>query len=268
MKQRVITGSILVVVLGVLIYFGEGELEFLFSGFCVLLSVLAAFEFTKMLRANKPNRWFDFIAVISTALFSTVSMLYLDTIGLFIYVFIALVVVILLYAIIFVFIKDFTRNDFGNQILTIFYCSLGFIALAYLRQADIYYIIYLLLVAMITDVFAYLFGIKFGKHRLAIHISPKKSIEGAIGGLAVGALAAALFAYYLDLFDFGFILILLLSVVLSAIAQIGDLIASKFKREVGIKDYSNIFPGHGGVLDRFDSSMFVAIFLMLAVMLF
>jgi len=167
----------------------------------------------------------------------------------------------------FVAVKDFSSRDFGNQILTIFYTSLGFIAFAFLRKESMNLVIYLFLVAMLTDVFAYFVGIKFGKHRLAVTISPKKSIEGAIGGLVIGSVLATIFAYYLNVFAYSFWIVLLLSLVLSVISQIGDLIASKFKRETGVKDYSNIFPGHGGVLDRFDSSMFAAMFLMLALMM-
>jgi phosphatidate cytidylyltransferase len=152
--------------------------------------------------------------------------------------------------------------------LTVFYTSLGFIGFAFLRKTDMNLIIYLFLVSMITDVFAYFIGIKFGKHRLAINISPKKSVEGAVGGLFFGAIIATLFAYYLNVFEFSVWFILLLSIALSCISQMGDLIASKFKREAGIKDYSNLLPGHGGILDRFDSSMFAAIFLMLAVIIF
>jgi len=267
MRQRIVTGTVLAVVLGALAYFGEGKLEFLFSGACVLLAVIAAYEFTKMSRHPGILRWFDYIAVLLTALFSTFSVLYFDRIIYFIYVFVFLLGMLLLYALLFIIIKDFTRHDFANQILTILYTSLGFIAFAYLRKEGLTLIVYLFLVSMLTDVFAYFIGIKFGKHRLAPVISPKKSVEGAIGGLVVGSVLASLFAYYLNVFDYGFILILMLSILLSCISQIGDLIASKFKREANIKDYSNLFPGHGGVLDRFDSSLFAAIFLMLAVIL-
>jgi len=71
------------------------------------------------------------------------------------------------------------------------------------------------------------------------------------------------FALVFDLFEIHFILVVVLSLVLSVVSQSGDLIASKFKREAQIKDYSNLFPGHGGVLDRFDSTMFAALFLMI-----
>lgn len=268
MKTRIITGTVLTIVLAALIYFGEGEYAFIFSGFCVLLAGLAAFEFTRMRRYGKNIRWFDYLGILNTMIFANVAIFFLDSISFYIYIFVILLFIMLLYSIIFVSVKEFTREDFSNQILTILYCSLGFIAFSYLRQIDILMLVYLLIVSMVTDVFAYFVGVKFGKHRLALHISPKKSVEGAIGGLVFGALAATLFGYFLEVFNYAFIYILLLSFVLSSISQIGDLIASKFKREVGIKDYSKLLPGHGGILDRFDSSMFAAVFLMLALIIF
>jgi len=268
MKTRIITGAVLAVVLGLLVYFGTGNLEFLFSSTCVVLATFAAFEFVRMSRNPEKLRWFDFVAVILTLAFSTISVIYFDRpITYYIIVFVFLFALILFYSLLFVTIKDFTSRDFGNQILTIFYTSLGFIAFAYLRIESMNLIIYLFLVTMLTDVFAYFVGIKFGKHRLAVTISPKKSIEGAVGGLVIGSVLATIFAYYLNVFNFSFWIILIVSIILSVISQVGDLIASKFKRETGIKDYSNLFPGHGGVLDRFDSSMFAAIFLMLALFL-
>lgn len=268
MKQRFITGIFLLVVLGTLLYFGEGNFEFLFSGSCVVLAGLASIEFSRMLRQGKEKRWFDFISVPLTILFISMSVLYFDMVVYYIYVFIFILVLLLLYSIIYIAIPEFSREDLGNQLLTIFYTSLGFIAFAFLRKDSLWLIIYLFAVSMLTDVFAYFIGIKFGKHRLAEKISPKKSIEGAIAGLVIGSVLATLFAYYMSIFEFGFIYVLLLSLFLSCVSQVGDLVASKFKREAGIKDYSNILPGHGGILDRFDSSMFAAVFLMLAVIIF
>lgn len=268
MKQRIITGTLIALVLATLIYFGEGQLEFLFSGFCVILSGLAAYEFTRMSRKDKKIRWFDYCGIFFSLAFATMSVLFFERIIYYIYVFIFIIALLLLSAIMYIAIKDFTKEDFGNQLLTTFYTSLGFIAFAFLRVKGIELLVYLFAVSMLTDVFAYFIGIKFGKHRLAVHISPKKSVEGAIGGLVIGSILATTFAYFFEVFDFNIFLVLLLSVILSAISQIGDLIASKFKREAGIKDYSNLLPGHGGILDRFDSSMFAAVFLMLAVIIF
>ena len=125
---------------------------------------------------------------------------------------------------------------------------------------------YVFLIVTATDVFAYLFGRKFGKHRLCPEISPNKSVEGAIAGGLMGAVLGTAGAYLFRLVfyvpDFGvwaniglIALVFVASVIISITGQFGDLIASKFKRSYEIKDYSNIFPGHGGVLDRFDSLM-------------
>lgn len=266
MKQRIITGTILTIILALLIYFGEGNLEFLFSGLCVLLATIAAYEFTRVVNKGEKFKLVNYIAVDMTFLFTLLSVIFFNESWYYLLVFFFLVGVILIYALLYVFLEEFTRNNFSNQILTIFYCSLGFIAFAFLRTISIHLIIYLLLVTMLTDVFAYLIGVKYGKHRLAVKISPKKSVEGAVAGLIFGGILAGLYGFYFEVFNLSIIYILLISFGLSIISQIGDLVASKFKREAGVKDYGNLFPGHGGVLDRFDSSSFAAIFLMIIMM--
>lgn len=270
MKQRIITGTIFAIVLSVFVYFGTGKLEFLFSGLCVLLATMASYEFMRMLTKNRERKSYDYLSVIFTFLFALFSVLQFTSVNYFKYVFIFLVGLILIYSLEYIIHHTFTKEEFGEQILTVFYTSFGFIALAYLRQLSqgLEIIVYLFTVTMFTDVFAYFFGIKFGKHRLAEKISPKKSVEGAVAGLILGAAAGTLFAYFFNVFTYSIFYVALLSIVISCISQMGDLIASKFKREAGIKDYSNLFPGHGGVLDRFDSTMFAALFLMLAVIIF
>lgn len=122
-----------------------------------------------------------------------------------------------------------------------------------------------------TDTFAYIVGVKFGKHKIAPVISPKKSIEGAIGGVTVTAALNVLILYLFtigctNLYDytiFGasamkYVYIIPISIVLSLVSMLGDLSASVIKRNYGIKDYGKLIPGHGGIMDRFDSVIFVA----------
>ena len=115
--------------------------------------------------------------------------------------------------------------------------------------------------AFITDTGAYFAGCFFGKHKLAPKLSPKKTVEGSVGGVI--ATVAAFFVYaYIGSRFYGYGINVLntaiTGMVLSVVSQFGDLAASAIKREIGIKDYGNIMPGHGGALDRFDSVLFVA----------
>lgn len=116
-----------------------------------------------------------------------------------------------------------------------------------------------ILTPVLTDILAYLLGKAFGKHKLAPIISPKKTIEGSIGGTVATVLILVLVAFVLDScnilqIQFGKLIVYL--VMTSAIAQFGDLSLSSVKRIVKIKDYGNLLPGHGGILDRFDSWIF------------
>lgn len=134
---------------------------------------------------------------------------------------------------------------------------------------------YLYSIVVCTDIFAYFFGMLFGKHRLCPKISPKKSVEGAVAGLLLGALVGTIVGIGLCVISLDSIststnkvlvilVIYIISLIISATSQIGDLVASKLKRTYEIKDYGFIFPGHGGVMDRFDSTIFAgAIFFMI-----
>ena len=106
-----------------------------------------------------------------------------------------------------------------------------------------------------TDTFAYLFGIVFGKHKLYPSISPKKTVEGSLGGIFGSLILLILFNYFV--LNYNIIFVIFSGILLSIVAQLGDLFASKIKREMGIKDFSDIIKGHGGFLDRFDSIIFV-----------
>lgn len=138
---------------------------------------------------------------------------------------------------------------------------------------------YVYIVIICTDMFAYFIGCKFGKHKLCPTISPKKSVEGAVGGLVCGSLLGCLACYlfgivpislgssFIEKFSY-FVIVFFVSCLISVLGQIGDLVASKLKRSYDIKDYSNIFPGHGGVLDRFDSFLLAGSFVFICFSVF
>jgi phosphatidate cytidylyltransferase len=191
-----------------------------------------------------------------------------------------------------VLFRDFNGIDVGKALTIINYVGLGAAAIVILRLLGIRFIFYLFIITMLTDIFAYLFGSKFGKHKMIPYISPNKSWEGAIAGTVVATIIGSAYALFYgkvfiagtSLGDFfnaeGYItllenfsavgdqpiwvqalIIVPMTLLGSIFAQIGDLVASRLKRTYGIKDFGNILPGHGGVLDRFDSTLFVAIFL-------
>ncbi len=109
----------------------------------------------------------------------------------------------------------------------------------------------------ICDTFAYFFGLKFGRHRLFERVSPKKSWEGAVAGL-IGALLVYLVVYFYQIVPITINVAIISGLIVGIVGQFGDLVESWFKRDAGVKDSSNILPGHGGILDRFDSVLFSA----------
>ena len=147
------------------------------------------------------------------------------------------------------------------------YIIIGMTSIQVLRnsQNGLLAVIPVFLSAWITDIFAYFTGKIFGKHKLCEAISPKKTVEGSIGGVIFCILS--LIVYSIIFFKISsietFIFISFVGVLLSASAQLGDLVMSLIKRQYGIKDFGKLFPGHGGVLDRFDSIIAVAPLLMI-----
>ena len=139
------------------------------------------------------------------------------------------------------------------------YIVFAFCGIIYLRDMENKYIYILVFIgAWITDIFAYLVGRALGRHKLLPDISPKKTIEGSIGGIAFCTAAYVLWAYIIDITYIGLPIIILAGIIASCVSQIGDLSMSAIKRNHGIKDFGRLFPGHGGVLDRFDSVLAVS----------
>src|SRR5690554_362422 len=180
-----------------------------------------------------------------------------------------------------IFKKGSTAHDMMACIMTLAYCGLimGYvISIRYLFPLGISSFLenqlwggrsfaYLIVIVVSTDSFAYLIGTKFGKNKLCPDISPNKTKEGALGGLLAGGVIGTIAAFLLQVVGFQesaplyfkiivILFIFVFSIIISFAVQLGDLVASKLKRSYEISDFGNIFPGHGGVLDRFDSLIF------------
>ena len=133
----------------------------------------------------------------------------------------------------------------------------------YTKIDGIYLLLFAFFAGWMTDIFAYFVGSKLGKHKLCPKISPKKSVEGAIGGVVGAILLNVLLLFVFKKFFFteesglSYIAVIFLSIILSVVSMFGDLAASTIKRNFGIKDFGKLLPGHGGIMDRFDSVLFV-----------
>ena len=286
MKQRVITGILMGVILIPILILGG----WFVTGLVTILAYIACFELISMYltKNNIPTickyviPLFSSLIVIGSGIGNLTDVVYI------------LLVELMCLLVLPIFNKQIKSKDIIFFIFAIIYSGVSFTLVNEIRNLnvllnssieyklfevlDIHLVglimcCYVLIITMFTDIFAYQFGIKFGKHKLCPTISPKKSIEGAIAGTIFGAFggtilmvvlqlvlketdAKALLLFNIDNIYLYGILMFLISLLISVAGQLGDLIASKIKREYDIKDYGKIFPGHGGVLDRFDSSIY------------
>lgn len=151
----------------------------------------------------------------------------------------------------------YSINDAFYLIGGIFFLAISMVLLINIRQSSLSVLIYLILITTITDTFAYITGMLIGKHKLLESISPKKTWEGTIGGTIFGTFVSTVFYVTVINPDMNLIKIIAITLFLSIIGQFGDLVFSAIKRYFNKKDFSNIMPGHGGILDRLDSTIFV-----------
>lgn len=153
--------------------------------------------------------------------------------------------------------SKYSINDAFYLIGGLLFLGISMSLLILVRSIDLNLLIFLLIIPMVTDIFAYITGMLIGKHPLLTEISPKKTVEGMIGGTIMGVFVGAMF--YHTLIDplFPKIELLAICTFLSILGQYGDLVFSAIKRYFGKKDFSNLIPGHGGILDRLDSIIFV-----------
>lgn len=152
---------------------------------------------------------------------------------------------------------DYDINDALYLVGSLLFINIAFNLILVVRNYSLNYLIYLLLITVITDTFALITGMYIGKNKLAPSISPHKTIEGFIGGALMGTFVATTFYFTVIDSNISLVILILTTAFLSVIGQLGDLVFSSIKRTYGVKDFSNLIPGHGGILDRLDSIIFV-----------
>lgn len=223
--------------------------------------VVIAGMLCEIYKATKPGR---------TLIVSGVASAILLTVGKVLDVFIPmLAIVFMIYAIVCVFqhTKKKYTEVMSSAFLTLYIVLFMSTTCNVRTHFGIYGIIMVFLCAWMTDTAAYFSGRFFGKHKLIERVSPKKTIEGAIGGVLVTAISCVIYAFILTRlkvieFSVGrYAMFAALGIFGSIMSQIGDLFASAIKRDCNIKDFGTIFPGHGGILDRFDSVVFIMPFI-------
>lgn len=170
-----------------------------------------------------------------------------------------------------VFINDDKKYSVDDALFLVgatLFIGISMNLLILIRNFSLLYIIYIFLITIITDTFALITGKFIGKHKFAPKISPKKTWEGFFGGAIMGTVFGSVF--FNTVIDPGVNLavVIFVTLCLSIIGQLGDLVFSAIKRHYGEKDFSNLIPGHGGILDRLDSTIFVVLgFLLFLVIL-
>ncbi len=231
---------------------------FIFDGIITLVCVMACFEMLNCIGFRKV--WGVSVPSILLAVFVPLSVRVIDT-GVGVSELILLVFIIFMFMLL--GISVFSHGKYGVQdvssvFVLIFYIIFGFLSILAIRAQDKGQYLFLLIFisAWVTDTGAYFTGVLFGKHKLIPDVSPKKTVEGAVGGLVFCVLSFVVFGIIMaKVYDFSpnYLLLSLLALMLGVVSMCGDLVASLVKRQYGRKDYSNLIPGHGGVMDRFDS---------------
>ena len=234
----------------------------------VFLAIIAAIAMQEYLNAiskdSKPIRWIGYISCILIALIHIGPEKFdIVAVGNFNMLIIPILLLILFTSIIVtnmkINFKDISYTLFG--IIYVITC-ISFIAQIRGMENGRYLVWFAIIAAWGTDTFAYIIGKRLGKHKFS-EVSPKKSIEGCIAGIIGAVIIALIYTYAINMvneFNYSYLYVTIFTIILSIIGQIGDFAASSIKRYVDVKDYSNLIPGHGGMLDRIDSLMFLAPF--------
>ena len=262
MKTRVLTAIVMVAVMVPFFVFSDTVM------FPILMALLASIGICEMQSCIGNKKQF-FALSISALIGVGMPFLarYYTGSNLFGYIFLIAFALIAVTFVISVFSgDDFTVDTAALSSSSTVYIAFGFTSLVMLRDLKFGAYIFLIpfVISWMTDTFAYFSGMLFGKHKLIPSVSPKKTVEGAIGGTVCAVSLTLLYGFIAGKISGAepqYLSIGIISTVVSILSQCGDLVMSLVKRKFGIKDYGKLFPGHGGVLDRFDSIIITSPFI-------
>lgn len=265
--KRFLSGVILFPIFAIIIIFAN---KYIIDILISIVAIMCLHEFYKAFKGKaKPISWVGYIAAVSIAFIHVIpSKLILAIVGALIPMSIMVLFVRVILSDLKLNIMDIAITFFGICYIVLFLMFAPIIK-ENLPNGNIL-IWFVFFSAWGTDIFAYLIGKNFGKHKFT-EISPNKSIEGCIGGVIGAVLMVLIYVVICNqIWNIGinYLYAIFITILLSCASQIGDLAASSIKRYCGIKDYSNLIPGHGGMLDRIDSVIFVlpfAYFLLLLI---
>lgn len=253
MKQRVLTAILIIAIAIPLLIIGKVP-------FAVAIAVLSVGGFYELVKLREgENKLPTLMKVIASVLLILLTLVQGGTSYEFAvdYRITTAVIFFLTIPIIFYNKNKYNITDALFLIGSVFFLGLAFNYFIAVRNLGLNNLIFLLLITVFTDTFAYFTGMLIGKHKMSPNISPKKTWEGFVGGLVFGTFISTCFYYTAFSFDGSLFALIFAIACLSIIGQIGDLVFSAIKRYYGVKDYSNLLPGHGGILDRVDSILFV-----------